>query len=52
MTAAQYVLKRLIENDTLSDFNDSLLFMHALEISDCLGDIPFLQAFEILDIFF
>lgn len=52
MTAAQYVLKNMIENDMLSAFNDSLLFMQALEMSDYIGDIPFLLAFDILDLFF
>ena len=52
MTAAQYVLKRLIENDMLGDFNDSLLFMQALNMSDYIGDVPLLLAFDILDIFF
>ena len=52
MTAAQYVLKSLMENNMLSDFNDSLLFMQALAMSDYIGDIPFLLAFDILDIFF
>lgn len=52
MTAGQYVLKSFIENDMLSDFNDSLLFMQALAMSDYIGDIPFLLAFDILDIFF
>lgn len=51
MTAAQYVLKKLIENDMLATFNDSLLFMQALEMSDYIGNIPFLLAFDILDIF-
>ncbi|MEK5078624.1 DUF4003 family protein [Solibacillus sp. FSL W7-1436] len=52
MTAAQYVLKNLVENDTLSEFNDSLLFMQALAISDYIGDVPILLAIDILDIFF
>lgn len=52
MTAAQYVLKRLIENELLSHFNDSLLFLQALEMSDYIDDIPILLAIDILDIFF
>ena len=52
ITAAQYVLKRLIENDMLADFNDSLLFMQALNMIDYIGEVPLLLAFDILDIFF
>ncbi|WP_339196609.1 DUF4003 family protein [Solibacillus sp. FSL R5-0449] len=52
MVAVQFVLKNLIENDTLSNFNDSLLFMQALTMSDYIGDLPFLLAIDILDIIF
>ena len=52
MTATHYVLHCLIENNQLADFNDSLLFMQAIDMSDFINDITFFLAFDILDIFF
>lgn len=51
MTATQYVLQNLIENDQLANFKDSLLFMQALDMSDFISDVTFFVAFDILDIF-
>lgn len=51
MTATQYVLQNLIENDQLANFKDSLLFMQALDLSDFISDVTFFVAFDILDIF-
>lgn len=51
MTATQYVLQNLIENDQLAVFKDSLLFMQALDMSDFISDMTFFVALDILDIF-
>ena len=51
MTATQYVLQKLIENDQLANFKDSLLFMQALDMSDFINDLAFFVALDILDIF-
>lgn len=51
MTATQFVLKQLIENDQLQQFNDSLLFLQALNMSDFLYDAGFTIAFDIFDLF-
>lgn len=51
MTATQYVLQKLIENDQLANFKDSLLFMQALDMSDFINDMAFFVALDILDIF-
>ena len=51
MTAVQFVLHGMIENEKLNDFKDSILFMQALDISVFLSDIRFLIALEILDLF-
>ena len=51
MTAAQVVLHDRLENEKLNDFNDSLIFMQALDISNFLGDMNFFFALEILDFF-
>ncbi|MGN7477675.1 DUF4003 family protein [Solibacillus silvestris] len=51
MTATQYVLQQLIDNDALADFNDSLLFMQALNMSGFINDAAFFGVFDILDIF-
>ena len=51
MTAMQFVLQQLIENDHLQQFNDSLLFLQALNMSDFLHDASFTIAFNIFDLF-
>jgi hypothetical protein len=51
MTAVQFVLHDMIENEKLNDFKDSILFMQALDISSFLGDIKLWVALEILDLF-
>lgn len=51
MTAVQFVLHGMIENEKLNDFKDSILFMQALDISVFLSDIRFLIALEILELF-
>ena len=51
MTATQYVLQNLIENNQLANFKDSLLFMQALDLSDYISDVTFFVVFDILDIF-
>ena len=51
MTAVQFVLHGMIENEKLNDFKDSILFMQALDISAFLSDIRFIIALEILDLF-
>lgn len=51
MTATQFILQNLIENDQLADFKDSLLFMQALGVSDFINDVTFFVALDILDIF-
>ena len=51
MTATQFILQNLIENDQLADFKDSLLFMQALDMSDFINDVTFFVALDILDIF-
>ncbi|WP_274308608.1 DUF4003 family protein [Solibacillus daqui] len=51
MTATQFVLQHLIENDQLQQFNDSLLFLQALNMSNFLHDAGFTLAFDIFDLF-
>lgn len=51
MTATQFVLQQLIDNNQLQQFNDSLLFLQALNMSDFLYDAGFTIAFDIFDLF-
>lgn len=51
ITATHYVLHSLIENNQLADFNDSLLFMQAVDMSNFINDMTFFLALDILDIF-
>ena len=51
MTAVQFVLHGMIENEKLNAFKDSILFMQALDLSEFLSDINLLVALEILDFF-
>lgn len=51
MTATQFVLQQLIDNNQLQQFNDSLLFLQALTMSDFLYDAGFTIAFDIFDLF-
>lgn len=51
MTATQFVIQQLIENDQLQQFSNSLLFLQALTMSDFLNDVGFMMAFDIFDLF-
>lgn len=51
MTATQFVLQQMIEQEQLHQFNDSLLFLQALNMNDFLQDTGFMIALDIFDLF-
>lgn len=51
MTATQFVLQQMIEQEQMQQFNDSLLFLQALNMNDFLQDAGFTIAFDIFDLF-